>query len=123
MCTGKIANRWSLMIMAMTLISGVGCAGSCGCLRDGFSGRLADPMVLKENFVDSERKRSEFKLLATLEESELVSRIEHKVGVERPLQLRKGIEARGRKNGCGEFFWSSWYNDPPALADYATPDE
>ncbi len=123
MCSGKIANRWSLMIMAMTLISAVGCAGSCGCLRDGFSGRLPSPVVLEETIVDNDWHRSQAKMLATIEESKLVSSIEQQGNAERPFQLRKGIEARGRKNGCGEFFWSSWHNDPPALADYAMPVE
>ena len=34
-----------------------------------------------------------------------------------PIQLHGSLKAkmdeRGRKSGCGEFFWSSWYNDGP----------
>jgi hypothetical protein len=80
-------------------------------------------VVVEETIVDNDWQRSEAKMPATIEESKLVSNIEQQGNAERPLQLRKGIEARGRKNGCGEFFWSSWHNDPPALADYAMPAE
>lgn len=136
MCSEKIANRWSLMIMGMTLISALGCAGSCECLRDGISGRLSRPVVLEETLVDNELPQSEAMLLAVADEPKIVStlfavrsRIEHQgqqIGqsiTDKRLQLRDRIEARGRHNGCGEFFWSSWHNDPPALADYAMPAE
>jgi hypothetical protein len=136
MRSGKIAKRWLLMLMAMTLISAVGCAGSCGCLRNGISGRLSNPVVLEETIVDNDWQQSEAMMIATADEPKIVSllltvgsSIEHRgqqldQGIaDRRLQLREGIEARGRQNGCGEFFWSSWHNDPPALADYATPVE
>ncbi len=136
MCSGKIYNRWSLMIMGMTLFSAVGCAGPCECLRNGISGRLSSPVVLEETLVDNELPQSEAMLLAVADEPKIVStlfavrsRIEHQgqqIGqsiADKRLQLRERIEARGRQNGCGEFFWSSWHNDPPALADYAMPAE
>ena len=136
MRSGKIVKRWSLMIMAMTLISAVGCAGSCGCSRSGISGRLSRPVVLEETIVDNDLQQSEAMMLATADEPKIVSVLsavisssEHRgrlfsQGIaNRRLQLRKGMEARGRQNGCGEFFWSSWHNDPPALAEYATPVE
>ena len=28
-------------------------------------------------------------------------------------KFKQSMEERGRKSGCGEFFWSSWYNDGP----------
>ncbi len=125
MRSGKTAKRWSLMLMGVTLISAVGCAGSCGCLRKGISGRLSSPVDLEETIVDNDGQQSEAVILATADEPNIVSlllavgnRIEH-----RGRQLGQGIEARGRQNGCGEFFWSSWHNDPPALADYAMPTE
>jgi hypothetical protein len=90
-------------------------------------------VVLEETIVDNDGQQSEAMTLATADEPKIVSlllaigsSIEHRgqqldQGIaDRPLQLREGIEARGRQNGCGEFFWSSWHNDPPALADYAT---
>jgi hypothetical protein len=136
MRSGKTAKRWSLMLMGVTLISAVGCAGSCGCLRKGISGRLSSPVDLEETIVDNDGQQSEAVMLATADEPNTVSlllavgnRIEHRgrqlgQGIaDRRLQLREGIEARGRQNGCGEFFWSSWHNDPPALADYAMPTE
>lgn len=136
MRSGKIAKRWSLMIMAMTFISTVGCAGSCGCSRSGVSGRLLRPVVLEETIIDNDLPQSEALILATTDEPKIVSvliavrsSIEHRgqqigLGIaDKRLQLREGIEARGRQNGCGEFFWNSWHNDPPALADYATPVE
>ena len=124
------------MVMAMPLISAVGCAGSCGCLRSGISGRLSRPVVLEETLVDNELPQSEAMLLAVADEPKIVSalfavrsRIEHQGQqisqriADKRLQLRERIEAGGRQNGCGEFFWNSWHNDPPALADYATPVE
>lgn len=124
------------MLMGVTLISTVGCAGSCGCLRNGISGRLSNPVDPEEAIVDNDGQQSEAVILATADEPNIVSlllavgnRIEHRgqqlgQGIaDRRLQLREGIEARGRQNSCGEFFWSSWHNDPPALADYAMPTE
>ncbi len=32
--------------------------------------------------------------------------------------LKEKMEARGVKSGCGEFFWSSWYNDGPEATVY-----
>ena len=136
MRSGKIVQPWSLMIMSLTLISAVGCAGSCGCLRNGISGRLSRPVVLEETLVDNQLPQSEAMLLAVADEPKILSALfaarssieqqGHKIGqgiADRRLQLRERIEARGRQNGCGEFFWNSWHNDPPALADYATPVE
>ena len=133
---GETAKRWGLMLMGMSLISAVGCAGSCGCLRNGISGRLSSPVVLEETIVDNGGQQSEAVILATADEPKMVplllavgNRIAHRgqqlgQGIaDRRLQLREGIEARGRHNGCGEFFWNSWHNDPPKLADYATPVE
>jgi len=100
------------------------------------SGRLSRPVVLEETIVDNDLQSSEAMMLAIADEPKIVSVLfavisssEHRgqqisQGIaDRRLQLRKGIEARGRQNGCGEFFWSSWHNDPPALEDYATPVE
>jgi hypothetical protein len=136
MRAAKIAKRWALMIMAMTLISTVGCAGSCGCSRSGISDRLLRPVVLEETIVDNDLPQSEAAMLATVDEPKIVSILfavrssiedrAQQIGLsiaDRRLQLREGIEARGRQNGCGEFFWNSWHNDPPALADYAAPVE
>ena len=124
------------MIMAMTLISAVGCAGSCGCSRSGILGRSLRPVVIEETIVDNDLPPSEAMILATADEPKMVSvlfavrsSLEHRgqqIGqgiAARRLQLRESIEARGRQNGCGEFFWNSWHNDPPALADYATAVE
>ena len=136
MRSGKIVKRWSLMILATTLITAVGCAGSCGCSRSGISARLPRPVFLEETIVDNDLQQAEAMMLATADEPKIVSvlsavcsSIEQRgqqtgQGIaNRRLQLREGIEARGRQNGCGEFFWNSWHNDPPALADYATPVE
>jgi hypothetical protein len=136
MCSGKIVKPWLLMVMAMPLISAVGCAGSCGCLRSGISGRLARPVVFEETIVDNDLTQSETMSLAVSDEPKIVSVLfaarssieqqSHKIGqgiADRRLQLGERIEARGRQNGCGEFFWNSWHNDPPALADYATAVE
>jgi hypothetical protein len=93
-------------------------------------------VVLEETIVDNDFAQSEAMMLAAADEPKIVavlsavrSSIAHRgqqIGrgiADRRLQLREGIEARGRQNGCGEFFWNSWHNDPPALADYATPVE
>ena len=36
--------------------------------------------------------------------------------------LKTKMDERGRKSGCGEFFWSSWYNDGPEHAIYQRPE-
>ncbi|MBA62765.1 MAG: hypothetical protein CMJ76_10420 [Planctomycetaceae bacterium] len=36
--------------------------------------------------------------------------------------LKQKMEERGKKSGCGEFFWSSWYNDGPAEMSYSRPE-
>jgi hypothetical protein len=93
-------------------------------------------VVLEETIVDNDLPQSEAAMLATVDEPKIVSILfavrssiedrAQQIGLsiaDRRLQLREGIEARGRQNGCGEFFWNSWHNDPPALADYAAPVE
>ena len=136
MRTRKIATRWSLMILAMTFVSAVGCAGPCGCLQNGISDRLLSPVAVEETIVDNDELQSGVEKLATADEPKIVSvllavgsRFAHRgeqfqqSNVHQRLQFRKAIEDRGRQNGCGEFFWSSWSNDPPTLADYARPVE
>ena len=34
-------------------------------------------------------------------------------------KFKQSMEERGRKSGCGEFFWSSWYNDGPEETLYS----
>ena len=36
-------------------------------------------------------------------------------------KLKQTMEDRGRKAGCGEFFWSSWYNDGPEETLFSHP--
>ena len=35
--------------------------------------------------------------------------------------LKQKMEQRGVQSGCGEFFWSSWYNDGPEEMIYGRP--
>lgn len=68
----------------------LGCCSTCPSL----SGRHADELFVGETVIPPQGTMS--------------STAKHLNGV-----LKQKMEARGMSSGCGEFFWSSWYNDGP----------
>ncbi|MEC7565892.1 MAG: hypothetical protein VX738_09440 [Planctomycetota bacterium] len=84
---------FGLILWGSLLGSMVGCCGVCKSGVSGLSGRSMDVQIMHE--------------------STILDSASGLTGGKQFGAIAGNIALRGQDNGCGEFFWNSWVNDPP----------
>ena len=93
MCHVQAKRLFGLILWGSILGPMVGCCGVCKPGLSGLSGRSTDVHTIHvSNVLDSSSGLTEGSQFGA---------------------IARNIALRGQDNGCGEFFWNSWINDPP----------